>query len=64
MSAVLQAEETETCPLTVAKFTSSEPLILFLIDVSTLRCVRPPGVCCVAVAARCEDDRVFCVVSV
>ncbi|XP_056265820.1 protein GPR108-like [Pseudoliparis swirei] len=30
------AEETETCPLTVAKFTSSEPLILFLIDVSTL----------------------------
>ncbi|XP_054460239.1 protein GPR108-like [Anoplopoma fimbria] len=30
------AEETETCPLTLTKFTSSEPLILFLIDINTL----------------------------
>ncbi|XP_078131609.1 protein GPR108 [Sander vitreus] len=31
------AEETETCPLTLTKLTSSEPLILFLIDIKTLR---------------------------
>lgn len=30
------AEETETCPLTLTKVTSSEPLILFLIDINTL----------------------------
>ncbi|TNN22600.1 Protein GPR108 [Liparis tanakae] len=30
------AEETETCPLTIAKFTGTEPLVLFLIDVYTL----------------------------
>ncbi|XP_033829600.1 protein GPR108-like [Periophthalmus magnuspinnatus] len=31
------AEETESCPLTVAKSTNNEPLILFLLDVSSLR---------------------------
>uniref|UniRef100_A0A8C9WWR1 G protein-coupled receptor 108 n=2 Tax=Sander lucioperca TaxID=283035 RepID=A0A8C9WWR1_SANLU len=30
------AEETETCPLTLTKLTSTEPLILFLIDIKTL----------------------------
>nr|XP_033480605.1 protein GPR108-like isoform X1 [Epinephelus lanceolatus] len=30
------AEETETCPLTLTKLTNNEPLILFLIDISTL----------------------------
>lgn len=35
----LQAEETETCPLTLHKSTNDEPLILFLIDINTLRCV-------------------------
>ncbi|XP_074486862.1 protein GPR108 [Sebastes fasciatus] len=30
------AEETETCPLTLTKFTNNEPLILFLIDITTL----------------------------
>lgn len=30
------AEETETCPLTLTKSTNNEPLILFLIDVSSL----------------------------
>ncbi|XP_075938823.1 protein GPR108 isoform X2 [Anarhichas minor] len=30
------AEETETCPLTLTKVTSNEPLILFLIDIKTL----------------------------
>ncbi|XP_061576280.1 protein GPR108-like [Cololabis saira] len=30
------AEETETCPLTVTKPTSDEPLILFLIDINNL----------------------------
>ncbi|XP_068558798.1 protein GPR108 [Cebidichthys violaceus] len=30
------AEETETCPLTLTKVTSNEPLILFLIDINTL----------------------------
>lgn len=33
----LQADETEQCPL--KKPTSEEPLILFLIDIKTLRCV-------------------------
>lgn len=35
----VQAEETETCPLTFTKSTNNEPLILFLIDVSNLRFV-------------------------
>ncbi|XP_041789817.1 protein GPR108-like [Chelmon rostratus] len=30
------AEETEKCPLTLQKWTNTEPLILFLIDISTL----------------------------
>ncbi|XP_068455676.1 protein GPR108 [Clinocottus analis] len=30
------AEETETCPLTLTKVTSTEPLILFLIDITKL----------------------------
>ncbi|KAI3353432.1 hypothetical protein L3Q82_019961 [Scortum barcoo] len=30
------AEETETCPLTLTKMTNNEPLILFLINISTL----------------------------
>ncbi|XP_029284170.1 protein GPR108 [Cottoperca gobio] len=30
------AEETETCPLTLTKFTNNEPLILFLIDIDNL----------------------------
>ncbi|XP_049427784.1 protein GPR108-like isoform X1 [Epinephelus fuscoguttatus] len=30
------AEETETCPLTLTKLTNNEPLVLFLIDISTL----------------------------
>lgn len=34
-----QAEETEICPLTLTKSTNNEPLILFLIDIHTLRCV-------------------------
>ncbi|XP_072319353.1 protein GPR108 [Eucyclogobius newberryi] len=31
------AEETETCPLTVTKSTNKEPLILFLLDINSLR---------------------------
>ncbi|KAM3624371.1 uncharacterized protein V6R79_022573 [Siganus canaliculatus] len=31
------AEETETCPLTLTKLPNNEPLIVFLIDTSTLR---------------------------
>ncbi|KAM6941330.1 protein GPR108 [Lycodopsis pacificus] len=39
------AEETETCPLTLTKVTSNEPLILFLIDIKTLSVnVRALGV--------------------
>lgn len=35
----VQAEETEKCPLTLTQSPNNEPLILFLIDVKSLRCV-------------------------